>query len=1681
MKFLHPLAWRTDLVLAWGKQVVYLETPGRPPDAATSHQKQKDAALDARFAKLNAAERELLTKEQEALTRAHEVKREAVKGEFTHMRAYLAKVAEEGFTDDEAAHFGKVSDAWYQQIDRMIAENPTAPVGYPELGNFEIQQVPQAKVEGRWLNDIATEYGMNVKDLITLNQKHAKGTGKPFHLTKHNNGRYYCDKTDAVYVKVAKDTFGETAPDARPARQAQVTDTQQKEALLRQQQAVEDLDAERKEMAELEDTREGLLSTDRRGGTRKEALRGTPLHKKDRIPLYEEVTRALVTCKNWDEFKANWKNIQGGQHIEDLFAQRLTFQSQGFHLAHYMAMLKTAKGGTLEFKDVMKATFPKGTAGEQLVMSIAAAQGTPLEANSGGRRFFHGLLDDVSGSFLNTYDRMLDRVKEKKAAGEDASQEEAIVAALETIYKDSAELYELTGDLTYKEGVADESQKETYNQLEGEDKTNFEGFSATLGTALGGNKFEKRTREAKGLRTKKDQITYKDVESSVSYTMAKEELFKYFSGEGAMAEIFNRFVTEDFNETGEIVRTFDAEAAERYVEGLFHAALLRNPELLEDKFGGDIDKAVADFKTHFAAGDLSNDEIAMFQEGYLMHMVQTHGKEVQAGREAQEQNETEREVMMIRFSDEFTAGVIEAYEAALGKKATPADRQAITKGLAVGIHAGFTQTIDEGATHTHRVFDSKGNLVDTKRTVTRKAGTNDSFQLTTLGAGIAPINVSGLGPNGRGHLSLGIGGSVNVIDRNVVGAGVAGRYQLELTGGGLALYVDAGFGGNPDANQWSPGVGGGIKIPMGVLNADLHSHVYVGGFEVGASLGVNTEKIYENKLDKKMGKAGFTKIDKMLDEGQDPKTIAEAILSNPEFAGLHLEKVAQTLDAALGLETSAVEDDPYFSQFVIDVYRARRSEYAAEILHGVSSKPWNSLSVGAGVVVEGASTRPEFQLGISVYSRPLTYRTPTGIPYENLSDARISQQLLSGTVDVTELILRGQVPQMQLDHEGEPAFVVSSGSIEGVLLGAQELSRFNGRLKDSGMFLRPTKIAQAGDEKIDERTLLELDIADVDGGLTIVPDPALRSKGALTYHVGENKNGENSFSTPDRYFLAIAPGTNLTIKRQTFHYPYLKNGSYEETVITISENPMVTRGQLAELERVPVLRRHKGQRTQMDDTHSDVMGGVMGGEEGSSVLSLESYMEETRDIPLAERNEWSRIQEQDNLAVEFIKKVGVVDYGETLDPKNQTKLTEAAKDLMDPTKTDAEHVKFRQTFKKISIEGSRYNPAELRTMCLEQGKKVLGRDLSEGELNHFLQTLTIYSFIDLHGEGTNEQLEAQKVAYEKMLKGFMRQSFIREFDKFYDYNYAVKMTDHVIATLQVNDPNEFKPEKGGTLPEGGVFASFVGSERIVGLRLNEGYRNQELYKLLKLTTFDLHSEDAIERDVAKVIVQLLNPMPAVTEMKPEKAEAVRGFLRDDFTLRMMLIWAYKDPAEHKALAELAGYANEKSITSLKAALSREPSPLELLTRFQEFVQKARATELSETAKRISLGNDLYISFRDVKTSVFVFQRCGNPSLYLSEKIVLENKMGEIIAVMDDSHKMVTPHGAEARLWVGVGVGVETERVRERTHSREKLPPTKDKDPKAHQDGTGDEDDGYDEGTGEDTEEEEEETWDDDDE
>lgn len=1732
-------------------------------------------------------EQKKLTDQEKALTEANTSQQEQIRAQFTKLNTLLtAQLSDDDkdpatsgeWTKEEQATYhrfkAELLAPWRAQIDERLATMDA----HAESGDYELKALEGENVKGRWLNDIAKEYGMSIQDLITLNKSEAQTKKTPFHSVKHANGKYYCWATDTVYVKVKKDV---TTPAETTAPRPVVKIDEEKDANLREYRGITALEEQREEAAEITSTREALLSTDRRGGTRKEALAGTRLHKKDSIPVDESIKQAL-DVKDWEKFKEAWKEVQGAGHIEDLFNNRLTFKAQGFHLRGYMEVLKklqwsgadtTGKGAELQFKDVLNTVFPKGTAAETLILSIAQAQGNTIDTNSKFlKKLFHGLITDVNGNFLNSYDRMLDEVKftqskptylgdgnakvtltmgdqtltltapveqlvvlpdeiepdvEENVAemqkvidectpiavffspeGQirsgigvifEASQIEgdvstavagkgqalALLQAMETIYKDTAELYEMTGELIYKESGADTSGTELRADVEA---TGAEGtsFAATLESAFDTRQFERRTREAKGLRTKKNQISYEDVESGVSYTMAKEELFKYFSGEGAMQEILDRFAHESFNAAGEKVTSFDAEGAQKYMENIFRAALLKNPELLEKKFGNDIETAVTTFKENFANNTLTKDEIQMVQEGFLMSMVQLHGFEVREGRDAANEGRETREAITVMFSDEFIASVFDAYEAQTQMPLSMADRQRISNALSVGFHLGFLRTIDEGVTKTtvHEIYDADGQLVERGEPVTevkRKAGTLDSFKLDTVALGLAPINISGLGPNGRGHFSLGFGGQIGLNEHaGEWGGGLGGRYQLDLTDSGLALYTDAGLGAGFDENGFigvGPTVGGGIKIPVSVLMLDLHGHAYVGGFEVGATLGADTEKIYALRLEHKLKKTGFATIDQMLTEGKPSKEVAEAILTNPEFAPLKLSEVAQTLNTALGLEAGTdIANDPQFHQFVIDIYRGRRSEFAAEVLHGTSANPLYSLSVGLGVKVDAGVTSPQAQLGITVYSRPLTYRTPTGVPYGNLSDARIAEKLRTGRmVNVTEMVLRGEVPQMQLDREGEPAFITEGDSIEGILVGEKQLAEFNSHLHESGLHLSPRQISRAGaDERAstDTRTLLELQVADVDGNLDIVIDPSLKGKVTLTYLNG-------SGNEPDHYFLAFAPGTNLTLKRQDFHYPYKKNGAYENTVITITENPLVSRGQLTELERAPSLRHIKGQRTVADYTHSGDIG-----TEGN-LLPIETYFDQTADTPANERADWSRISEQDQVAREFMQEVGTINYGEVLDPTVQTKLTEEAKRLMDPTQKDEAVVAFRKEFKEISLAGKRYNPEKLRTLCAEKGKAVLGldRELTDGELDHFIQALTIYSFIDLHGSGDVAALQHQKEAYEKMLHGFMRDSLIREFDKQYSNSRAIQMADYVVAKLEITDPNHFKTENGHKLPEGGVFGSIAGSERIVGIRINEGYRDQDLYAILKLTSFDLHSTNPVERDVAKAIIGILNPLPKAVEVTEANAKALQTFLRDDFTLRMALMWSYKDAGEHKALKDLITAAQNDNPQHLMAAIDTAGSIDNkiLLKTFQAFTVNARAAELAETSQRVKLADDLYISFADVQTSFFVFQRCGNVSLYLQEKIVLENRVGQVITVMDESHRMVKPHGAEARLWVGAGAGVTTQRMGghgEET-TREDL-----EDPEANQGGDGTEDEGYDEDTDTgdegDTGNEGEETWNDDD-
>ncbi len=1228
--------------------------------------------------------------------------------------------------------------------------------------------------------------------------------------------------------------------------------------------------------------------------------------------------------------------------------------------------------------------------------------------------------------------------------------ERAIVMAMETIYQDVSGLYDLTGNLTYVEAQADESYIDTRSRVEALRDSGSEygpvaaNFSTRLGEALADNQWSNRDLESLGFIRKGDEITYEDIESGRKYTIRKEELFKYYSGDAVIDEILDKFLIQEHTDDGSIATTFKLGDAIAFVNNdVIRLGLSQHPEMVEEYGGGDIEAALVALRLRGEqltedGQDLSADQMTLIQDGYLIHATMRHASEVQEGRaaaaelseaarEGQESLQEESTEIRVFLPDEY----LEAIYATNPQFDNPKDRALIADRIRIGFHVGTVKIIDDGVTHTrtHVFYDANGNEVDrfdVDRTI-REAGTLDATRLASIGVGVNPVNIQGLGENGNQSLSFGFAGGYNFVNQTAnIGAGA--RYTVEFKNG-IQVYADAGVSLGGGA------VGGGINIPIGQMRLDLHGHAYVGvpGGSVGAMLTLgNIENRYESKVTKKFEKNGFSAIDEAIAAaGQQPSLeVTELILAHEDFSGMGLADIYATFENAGGPSFDEIKNEPGFQQFVMDMYRQQRSARADEILHGIAANPLSpaNITIGVEAQIVGGFVCLCPVIGTAVYSQKLAFRSPTGIPYEIQGDDVLLQQLLHTEIDVKTGVLRGQVPKLVRDPENpEDGYVVAmeGEAHEGLLMGAEAVASYNQELRGSGLFLVPTKVRQPGEDgEMIERTLMELSIAEANGSLEIIPDPALADQLAVTYKKGEGGDS-------DSYLLAFSPGTNLSIRRVNLHYPYEKNGSYERTIIVITEQGSgVTYDQLLD-QHAPMLRRSAGKRTISDLAHST---DYLDGEINAPVQTLSRYMDRDPD----QMHDWTEISEQDALARDYLNDLGYPGFGEEVSEATLAEFESAARELMD--QSNASNKQFRIDFKKFSTIGGNPDPVKLQELCGAKAEELFGRELTPAELTQFIQTLAIFSFVDLHndaseltGEAREKALKEQQKSYERMLHGYMTQRLTIEFSKHVSNKTQVKqMVELVVSRLEISadEWEMFDPESGGELPTGGVFGSIVGTDRIRGIRLTENYQDQEFYEILKLTPFDLRSSDPVEREVARAIVAILNPLPEETEMTPENVEAAREFLLDDFTQRMVLVWAYKNPEQHQTLSRMSVIAKQNDTNFAEALVY--PGHQELLTELQDFVQESREAELSAVPKRIKLRENVYLNFENVEASFFVFQRCGNVSLYLNEDIFIENEAGAVIGVVDERHVMVQAEAAERQLIVGLGVSQKVKHIGDHT-------------------------------------------------
>lgn len=1293
-----------------------------------------------------------------------------------------------------------------------------------------------------------------------------------------------------------------------------------------------------------------------------------------------------------------------------------------------------------------------------------------LIARMTGRELSKEVKRKIQGNFVQDFRRLLE-MQEADPSNEEIND---VVRAYEEIYLDATELYEITRQLEYSPPKKDGSDQEVLTQKRNVDDPDNE-MVGLLRDVFMTSESRRSTQRYKSFYKRRDgRITYEDIQAGMAYSVRDEEFDKYFDGEYAFTDIYDHFVTEGFDEDHKKVREVNETAAVDFLNRLMKTAII---DRLSQEQGSvdmdDVESMLLSVKIDSLGDDINKDQRELIREGYLRFAIMRNGQEittrkhartVAAEREAAENIEKyrEKQPIKIEFPEGFADSIIDTIRNADPERdLTPAQEAKIREKVLFGAGIGFFEVQDNGATKTTKVYDADNNLVDEYTEVTREAGTGDQFGVgkLALGANI-PID---LGPGQQIFIS--VGGVLNLREVAESGVGAQVGYSAEAPNG-IRGTISAGAGfnfRNPAAVGGS--IRGNFSFPAGPLRFDLEAGVLlpIGAFEVGISAGANEEWIYKDNLKKEYEKKGYTEIEGMISNSEAVSAIAVAILEIPEFS--MLKEQAAELQASL---SGGTLDQDGLNRYILEVYKARRQEVAGHVLDSSRVPPMAPSKIGVKIIfVPNPLLTPPyvpipiFHITIRIENIPLVFRTTGVEDYENLSDERILAQFdedFAADPDLLEgSITEYEVAKMATGDRGEYEFVKDSYDPLAFSGFAQaRLSGMNEKAHNIGIDFNMVEVAP---ETAPGRELLEMQVADVEGNLEFVIDPTLVDPEtgepliSLVYETGSDKDH------PDRFFLAMAPDQQFCIKRQEFYYHFSKDGQFVKTVITITENPAVTRGQLVDLERAAILRKNKGFRSVED---AALARGYLEGD--NNIMTLEEYLTSVTDGTAEARAsmaEWSQAKAVDDMIMSHIEALGVIDLGGEMDPGVEEKLLGSAIDVMTDLKSElnslpagtpvlrkenGERIKtFREAFKYLSTTGNGFTspPRQLIQLVQAKGEEIMGTPLDSHEFQFLIQTLNLYSMTDY----ASKPPEKQKEIYERMEKNFFRRKLTEMFTDL-GHDNAEDMTDLVLREL-TPDFSEGAPDAHEVT--GTVFGSFAGTEDIEGLRISEDYRfrgedREDFYRILSEVEFDIDSTDPMERDIARAIILTLNPLPEETEMVPANVEAVREFLTDDFTQRVSVAWYLLDPMEGvqlKTLIETTKFGNWREY--LTEALE-DPENQDLLTRFQQLVRDSRELEImpkeeEDTKRRLritdrylaedserTIGEDdeFYISFEDVYTSFGVFERCGNVSMFLDEKMSIQNKQGQMLFYEDESHRMVATANASDSVSFALAVTAEKE-------------------------------------------------------
>ncbi len=733
--------------------------------------------------------------------------------------------------------------------------------------------------------------------------------------------------------------------------------------------------------------------------------------------------------------------------------------------------------------------------------------------------------------------------------------------------------------------------------------------------------------------------------------------------------------------------------------------------------------------------------------------------------------------------------------------------------------------------------------------------------------------------------------------------------------GFLYLGVHGGATWRLPAKGWKMGVGGAVGVCVLGLYAG-------GALFFKKDTKVEQKELYAEQLET----LGFTKVDALIAKKASEAKIMQEIYKlpgiGPEFQKAHEKGISYSI----------------LLKFYIESKDAIESNVTQNL--GTGGNKFDI--VGGGVWAGTISGIPLVGAYVTLkIGEMLTTLRSLPKEYAHL-EAHNDALITSKTIE--ELQKQEGSQFLTLEHNGEMS--IDSATGQPIMLQNRketDLGKVSGGLDKYNQALGKIDMGMTEDASTG---LKRLSIGKVKGNLKILVDPKLKEQLVIKGNqILIDLGGETS---------------NLIFTREEFMYPFKASGESQLTVITIKDNPYISRSAI-ERESVSIVYKRAGAEYRPDIVPG---AGSEGDKKSTTILNWEAYQAQV-DKPASKKG---ISLEKHKQYFDTMREAGVI--------TEATEIREGIVSRKEGEKSFSStfYKRFHKKYKRLSTIGAGADTEALTAEIQKEFEKYHKAEkmpgeatLSTSELQLVLNDLMTKGFTEIEGKADRQAAMESNLEF---CRGILTKFFRETIKKLDTKGIKIKRPPELLAGYIIEElkRTDIDGEKTMDLTKSMRVLAVVGTEGIKGMRGVLSYKQESKYGILHPQFYQPKPEGSISSEIWHVITELLSPLETVDD---------KAFMESPLTMKM---------ATHPGIFFIMGEDDALKLAQCFKTKSVAPENKDAFEKFKKLVIEIREAQKQGANFKI-LDNGVRISFK-TEVGAGVYKKCGNSTLFFQEDIIV---------------------------------------------------------------------------------------------